>query len=107
MRIQYDETALENEYLLTSRKTGYVLYILVFYNYLLRFAMSFLYEHALNIIHYQATFQAMASHYDDFHLGRPIFFVKFLVFLYRVKVLMIVIMCTERDLLMGSFCTVS
>ena len=77
MRIQYDETALENEYLLTSRKTGYVLYILVFYNYLLRFAMSFLYEHALNIIHYQATFQAMASHYNDFHLGRHIFLLSF------------------------------
>ena len=37
--------------------------------YLYRFSIDILYEHALNILHYQATFQAMASHFQDFHLG--------------------------------------
>ena len=39
-----------------------------------RFSVEFLYEHALNIVHYQATFQAMAAHYQDFHFGKLSFY---------------------------------
>ena len=42
-----------------------------------RFAVDFLYEHSLNIIHYQATFQAMAAHYEDFHKGCICFILHF------------------------------
>ena len=75
MKIEYEETAIENKFLLTSRKTGYFIidiYVELFnytYVHIPRFAIDFLYEHALNIVHYQATFQAMASHYADFHDG--------------------------------------
>ena len=71
IKIEYEDTALEYKFLLTSRKTGYIeihamtdMWVFIF-----RFSMDFLYEHALNIIHYQATFQSMAAHFDDFHKG--------------------------------------
>ena len=34
-----------------------------------RFSLELLYEFSLNILHYQASFSAMANHYHDFYLG--------------------------------------
>ena len=53
--LYYDDTCLEQAYLITSRKTG--------------FAIDLLYEWSLSILHHSSSFTSMAEQYIDFHLG--------------------------------------
>ena len=53
--LYYDDTCLEQPYLITSRKTG--------------FAVDLLFEWSLSILHHSSSFTSMAESYIDFHLG--------------------------------------